>query len=153
MPFGQTNAPIVFMDLMNQMFQPYLDQFTIAFVHDILIYSRSRVDSEAHLRITLQTLQEHRLYTKLSKCEFCPSKVVYLGHVMSGLGIVVDLGKVEVVLRSKCRTTAMEIQSFLCLAGYYKRFIQGFSSIVVLLTQLTRKGERFVQTEACEQSL
>ena len=69
MPFGLTNAPAAFMDLMNRVFQPYLDQFVIVFVDDILIYSMYRQEHEGHLRTALQTLWAHRLDAKLSKCE------------------------------------------------------------------------------------
>src|SRR3954464_3378433 len=70
MPFGLTNAPAVFMDLMHRIFQPYLDQFVVVFVDDILIYSRSEEEHEGHLRAVLQLLRDHRLYAKFSKCEF-----------------------------------------------------------------------------------
>ena len=70
MPFGLTNALAAFMDLMHRMFQPYLDQFLIVFVDDILIYSQSEWEHEYHLRIVLQLLRDHQLYTKFSKCEF-----------------------------------------------------------------------------------
>ena len=68
MPFGLTNAPVTFMDLMHNVFEPYLDQFAVVFVDDILIYSQSEEEHEDHLRIVLQTLKEHRLYVKFSKC-------------------------------------------------------------------------------------
>ena len=70
MPFGLTNALAAFMDLMHRMFQPYLDQFVVVFVDDILIYSQSEWEHEYHLRIVLQLLRDHQLYTKFSKCEF-----------------------------------------------------------------------------------
>ena len=124
----------------------------IVFVDDILVYSRSREEHEAHLRTVLQTLWAHRLYAKLSKCEFWLSQVVFLGHVVSPAGIAVDPAKVEAVLRWERPTTATEIRSFLGLAGYYRRFIQGFSSLAAPLTRLTRKEERFVWTEDCERS-
>ena len=85
MPFGLTNAPAAFMDLMNRIFHLYLDQFIIVFVDDILIYSSSEAEHEHHLRIALQTLREHRLYAKFSKCEFWMSEVNFLGHVVSGI--------------------------------------------------------------------
>ena len=71
MPFGLTNAPTAFMDLMHRVFQPYLDQFIVIFVDDILISSKSKEEHEAHLRIVLQALRDHKLYAKFSKCEFC----------------------------------------------------------------------------------
>ena len=70
MPFGLTNAPAAFMDLMNRVFQPYLDQFGVVFVDDILIYSQSEVEHKDHLRIVLQLLRDHQLYAKFSKCDF-----------------------------------------------------------------------------------
>ena len=86
MPFGLTNAPAAFMDLMNRIFRPYLDQFVIVFIDDILIYSGSGEEHAEHLRIILQTLREHRLYAKLSKCPFWLDSVAFLGHIVSAEG-------------------------------------------------------------------
>ena len=98
MPFGLTNAPAAFMDLMHRIFQPYLDQFVIVFVDDILIYSQSEWEHEYHLRIVLQLLRDHQLYAKFSKCEFWLTEVRFLGHVVSASGVLVDLDKVEAVM-------------------------------------------------------
>ena len=98
MPFGLTNAPEAFMDLMHRIFQSYLDQFVIVFVDDILIYSQSEWEHEYHLRIILLLLRDHQLYAKFSKCEFWLTEVRFLGHVVSSLGVSVDLEKVEVVM-------------------------------------------------------
>ena len=70
MPFGLTNAPAAFMDLMHRVFQPYLDQSVVVFMDDILIYSQSEWEHEYHLKIVLQLLRDHQMYTKFSKCEF-----------------------------------------------------------------------------------
>ena len=75
MPFGLTNAPAAFMDLMHRIFQPYLDQFVVVFVDDILIYSQSEWEHEYHVRIVLQLLRDHQLYAKFSKCEFWLTEV------------------------------------------------------------------------------
>jgi hypothetical protein len=83
MPFGLTNAPAVFMDYMNQIFQPYLDQFVVIFIDDILIYSKDHQEHAEHLRIVLKILREKQLYAKFSKCEFWLSEVKFLGHVIS----------------------------------------------------------------------
>jgi len=99
MPFGLTNAPTMFMDLMNQVFQPYLNQYVVVFIDDILVYSNSHLEHEQHLRVVLQTLRENQLYAKLDKCEFWLQKVVFLGHVISTEGILVDPRKVEAVLK------------------------------------------------------
>ena len=68
MSFGLTNAPTAFMDLMNRLFQPYLDRFIIVFIDDILVYLGSSKEHSEHLRIVLRTLRERQLYAKLSKC-------------------------------------------------------------------------------------
>ncbi|KAI4295098.1 hypothetical protein MLD38_040632 [Melastoma candidum] len=150
MPFGVTNAPAVFMGLMNQVFRPYLDQFVIVFIDDILVYSKSKDEHKEHLTIVLKTLRENKLYAKLSKCEFWLEKVAFLGHVISATGIEVDPTKVEAVEKWPRPTTISEIRSFLGLAGYYRRFVEGFSKIVTPMTKLLRKDIRFEWTDDCE---
>ena len=98
MPFGLTNAPEAFMDLMNRVFQPYLDQFVVVFVDDNLIYSQSEVELEDHLRIVLHLLRDHQLYAKFSKCEFWLTEVGFLEHVVSASVVSVDPRKVEVMM-------------------------------------------------------
>jgi len=70
MPFGLTNGPVAFMDLMNRVFKPYLDQFGVVFIDDILVYLKTPEDLTHHLRIILETLRKNELYAKLTKCEF-----------------------------------------------------------------------------------
>ncbi|GAU40284.1 hypothetical protein TSUD_60750 [Trifolium subterraneum] len=152
MPFGLTNAPAVFMDYMNRIFQPYLDKFVVIFIDDILIYSKDPQEHAEHLRIVLNILREKQLYAKFSKCEFTLSEVKFLGHVISQGGVSVDPSKVEAVLNWERPRTVSEIRSFLGLAGYYRRFILGFSEIALPLTRLTRKGAAFVWDELCENS-
>ena len=94
MPFSLTNAPTTFMDLMHRVFQPYLDQFIVVFVGNILIYSQSEEEHEDHLRIVLQALREHLLYAKFSKCEFWLTEVRFLGHVVLASGVLADSEKV-----------------------------------------------------------
>jgi hypothetical protein len=127
MPFGLMNAPTHFMYLMNSMFMPELDQFVVVFIDDILMHSKSSEEHEDHLRIVLQRLREHQLNVKFSKCEFWIKEVSFLGHVVSLEGITVDPRKVKEVLEWKPPMTVSEVQSFLGLAGYYRRFIPNFS--------------------------
>ena len=94
MPFGLTNAPAAFMDLMNRIFRPYLDRFVVVFIDDILIYSKNKEEHGEHLRIVLQTLRDHQLYAKFTKCQFWLSEVDFLGHVISVEGVRVDASKV-----------------------------------------------------------
>ena len=132
MPFDLTNAPAVFMDLMNKVFRPYIDQFVIIFIDDILIYSKSTEEYGQHLRIALQTLRDNKLVTKFSKCEFFLEEVRFLGHIVLREGISVDSAKVDVVL-DWCRpNNASEIRSFLGLAEYYRRFIEDYSATHLL---------------------
>ena len=127
MPFGLTNAPATFMDLMHRVFQPYLDQFVVVFVDDILIYSQPKEEHEDHLRIVLQALKEHQLYVKYSKCEFWLTEMRFLGHVVSISGVSVDPEKVEAIMSWERPKSVFEIRSFLGLVGYYRRFIEDFS--------------------------
>ena len=87
MSFRLTNAPGAFMDFMNRVFRPFLDWFVIVFIDDILVYSRSEEEHALHLRLVLQTLREHQLYAKFSKCEFWLDQVAFLGHMVSKDGI------------------------------------------------------------------
>jgi len=152
LPFGLTNAPALFMDLMNRVFQPYLDKFVVVFIDDILVYSKSYEEHEQHLRQALQTLRSRQLYAKLDKYDFWLKDVTFLGHVVSSKGIFVDPQKVEAILRWERPTTITEIRSFLGLAGYYRRFIEGFSTIATLLTRLTRKNIRWEWSKECDES-
>ncbi|KAL5579093.1 hypothetical protein UlMin_011535 [Ulmus minor] len=131
------------MDLMNQIFKEYLDQFVIVFIDDILIYSRSKEEHERHLRMVLQTLREKKLFAKFKKCEFWLENVSFLGHIISKEGIAVDPGKIEAIKSWPTPTNVKEVRSFLGLAGYYQRFVEGFSKISSPLTQLTRKNVKF----------
>jgi hypothetical protein len=152
MPFGLTNAPAYFMNLMNKVFMEELDQFVVVFIDDILVYSRSAEEHEQHLRVVLGKLRSHQLYAKFSKCEFWLQKVSFLGHVLTAEGVAVDPEKVTAVSEWKQPTSVLEIRSFLGLAGYYRRFIEGFSRIARPMTELLKKDKKFVWTEACERS-
>ncbi|GJZ82034.1 putative reverse transcriptase domain-containing protein [Tanacetum coccineum] len=123
MPFGLTNALAIFMDLMNRVCRPMLDKSVIVFIDDILVYSKSKEEHEAHLREVLETLRKERLYAKFAKCEFWLQEIQFLGHVVNSKG----------------------------LAGYYRRFIQYFSKIASSLTKLTKKNDPFVLGEEHEE--
>nr|GEU52704.1 reverse transcriptase domain-containing protein [Tanacetum cinerariifolium] len=113
MPFALTNAPAVFIDLMNRVCRPYHDKFVIVFIDDILIYSKTQEEHVEHLRLVLELLKKEKLYAKFSKCEFWLREVQFLGHVINGL------------------------------ARYYHRFIVNFSKIAKSLIILTQKCKTF----------
>ncbi|GJV12188.1 putative reverse transcriptase domain-containing protein [Tanacetum coccineum] len=150
MPFGLTNAPAIFMDLMNRVCKPYLDRFVIVFIDDILIYSKSRKEHEGHLKLILNLLKKEELYAKFSKCEFWLSKVQFHGHVIDSEGIHVDPGKIEAIKDRASPKTLTEIRQFIGLAGYYRRFIEGFSKIARPMTKLTQKSVKFEWREKAE---
>ncbi|GJY04366.1 putative reverse transcriptase domain-containing protein [Tanacetum coccineum] len=127
MPFGLTNAPAVFMDLMNRVCKPYLDRFVIVFIDDILIYSKSRKEHEGHLKLILKLLKEEEFE-----------------------GIHVDPAKIEAIKDWASPKTPTEIRQFLGLAGYYRRFIEGFSKIARPMTKLTQKSVKFDWGEKAE---
>ncbi|GJZ71541.1 putative reverse transcriptase domain-containing protein [Tanacetum coccineum] len=144
MPFGLTNAPAVFMDLMNRVFHEFLDKFVIVFIDDILVFSKSKEEHEAHLRTVLQILRQEKLYAKFSKCEFWLSKVAFLDHIVSAEGITMDPANVEAITKWPRPTSVTEVRSFLGL--------EGFSRLALPLTKLMRKGEKFVWNEEQEKS-
>jgi hypothetical protein len=129
LPFGLTNFLALFIDLMNRVFQSYLDKYVVVFIDDILVSSNSFKEHERHLRQVLQTLRNHQLYAKLNKCEFSLERVMLVGHVIYVESVFVVPQKVEAVLKWERLTLVIKIRSFLGLAGYYRRFIEGFSMI------------------------
>jgi hypothetical protein len=139
MSFGLTNAPAYFMYLMNSVFMMELDKFVVVFIDDILIYSKSEKEHTKHLRVVL--------YAKFSKCEFWLKSVKFLGHTISHDGISVDPRKVQEVMDWKAPKSVHQIRSFLGLAGYYRRFISDFSRIAKPMTELLKKGVKFVWSE------
>jgi len=152
MSFGLTNASAYFMNLMNKVFMNELDKFVIVFIDDILIYSKCVQEHEQHLRVVLEKLRANKLYVKFSKCEFWLEKVAFLGHILTAEGVAVDPEKVEAVSNWQQPTNVSEIRSFLGLAGYYRRFIEGFSRIARPMMELLKKEKKFVWTESCERS-
>jgi hypothetical protein len=129
-----------------------LDKFVVVFIDDILIYSKNEREHDEHLRIVLQHLRDHKLYAKFSKCEFLLDSVKFLEHTISKEGIFVDPSKVQEVMDWKPPKSVHQIRSFLGLAGYYHRFILDFSRIAKHMTELLKKGVKFVWSEACEKA-
>jgi hypothetical protein len=152
MSFGLTNAPAYFLNLMNKVFMEYLYRFIVVFIDDILIYSKNDSDHEEHLQMVLQKLWDNQLYAKFSKCEFWFDEVPFLGHIISNGGISVDPAKVREIVAWKIPSSVTQIQSFLGLAGYYERFIEGFSKIAKPMTALLEKGKEFNWSWQCQDS-
>ena len=142
----------VFMETMNRVFHNYLDQFTIVFIDDILIYSKMPEDHEKHLWKALERFRREQLYAKLEKCEFWLDNMSFLGHMISEEGVAVDPEKVKAVMEWSRPISVFEVWSFFGLAGYYRRFIEGFSKLSAPLTALIKKNACYVWTDKCEHS-
>ena len=123
-PFGLTNAPATFMCLMNNVFIRYLDKFVLVFLDLILVYSMNEEEHEEHLRLTLQLLQEHQLYAKLSKCDFYRDRFQYLDYIISEEGISMDSEKIEAIMNWPTPRNVIDVRSFMGLARYYRRFMK-----------------------------
>ncbi|GKE44499.1 putative reverse transcriptase domain-containing protein, partial [Tanacetum coccineum] len=143
MSFGLTNTPAVFIDLMNRVCKPYLDKFVIVIINDILIYSKRKQEHEEHLKLILELLKKDELYAKFSKCEFWIPKVQFLGLVIDSQCIHVDPAKIKSIKDWASPKSPTEIRQFLGLAGYHRRFIEGFSKITKSMTKLTQKKVKF----------
>jgi len=136
-PFGLTNAPAVFMNLMNDVFQEYLDDFIFVHLDDILVYSENLDDHLRHLRLALDKLRLHMLYAKLSECQFAETTVDYLGHVISADGFSMENEKVNAIRTWNTPQSKKDLQSFLGIVNFYRRFIRDMAEIAVPLTRLT----------------
>ena len=127
-----------------------MDRFVIVFINDILVYPGIPEEHSNHLRTVLQTLRERQLYAKLSKYHFWLERVAFLGHVISAEGVSMDPQKIEVVVSWKLLKNVSKVKSFLGLAGYYRKFVEGFFRIEAPLTKLTRKDVKYDWVDACQ---
>ncbi|XP_073119653.1 uncharacterized protein [Henckelia pumila] len=115
-------------------------------------YALGREEHSQHLKIVLEVLRERKLFAKFEKCEFWLDRVEFLGHIIFKSGVEVDPSKVQAVKEWSIPRNSSEIRSFLGLAGYYRKFIKGFSSILVPLTALTKKNAKFIWKPECQKS-
>ncbi|WVZ57651.1 hypothetical protein U9M48_008011 [Paspalum notatum var. saurae] len=143
MPFGLTNAPSTFMRLMNEVLRPFVGLFVVVYFDDILIYSKTMEEHLEHLSVVFDALRTARLFGNMEICTFCTQCVSFIGYVVTPQGIEVDSSKIDAIRDWPTPTTVAQIQSFLGLAGFYRRFVRDFSSIAAPLHELTKKGVPF----------
>ena len=144
MPFGLMNAPATFQFFINDIFSDVLDKFVFSYLDDVLIFSKTKEEHIQHVKTVLNILLENHLYCKLKKCEFFKSSVKFLGYNISADGISMCEDKVEAILNWPTPKSVKEIQQFLGLANFYRRFISNFSKLVQPLTALTKKDTPFL---------
>ena len=142
MPFDLTNVLTTFCNLMNDVFYEFVDPLVVVYLNDIIIYSESLEDHLEHLRKVLSKLRELQLYVKKEKCEFAQQEILFLGRKVNKGLMMIDERKVQAILYWPPPSKVAELQSFLGLANYYRKFIQGYSKKVAPLTDLLKKDKK-----------
>ena len=153
MPFGLTNAPATFMTLMDGVLRPYLGKFVVVFLDDILIFNKTEEEHIEHLRLVFEKLRTQALYAKQSKCDFFKNEIHYLGHVISYASIKMDKDKVDAILIWPHPTMVEELQIFLGMSGFYRKYVRDYAKLLIPMTnQLKKQGKSFNWGESQEQS-
>ena len=137
---------------MNEVFGPYLGKFVLVYLDDILIFSRSQEEHREHLQLVMDLLRKHKLYAKLSKCEFEKPELQFLGFVISGDSVKMDPKKTAVVKDWPVPGDVGQLRSFLGMANYFRRFVKGYSNLVRPLNFLLRKTSEWKWTESCQEA-
>ena len=148
LPMGLCNAPGTFMQLMNETFRDALDRFVLAFLDDILVFSKTREEHVKHVREVLTRLRKQKLYAKLSKCEFFQNQVGFLGHQIGANGLSVSQDKIDAVRDWPPCKNETEVRSFLGFANFYRRFVKNYSLLALPLSELTKNDVKFVWADA-----
>ncbi|KAA0060093.1 uncharacterized protein E6C27_scaffold39G00090 [Cucumis melo var. makuwa] len=150
MPFGLTNAPATFCTLINQVFHEYLDKFVVVYLDDIVVYSTTMEEHRDHLQKVFQKLKENQLYVKREKCSFAQEWINFLGHVIECGRIGMEEGKIVAIRDWTMPKSVSELRSFLGLANYYRRFVEGFSKRASPLTELLKKDVHWNWDPECQ---
>jgi len=150
MPFGLTNAPATFCTLMNQVFHEYLDQFVVVYLDDIVVYSPTLEEHKVHLKLVFDKLRQNQLYVKKEKCAFAQKSIIFLGHVIEHGKIRMDSDKLKAIQEWRVPASVAELHSFLGLANYYRRFVEGFSRRAAPLTELLKKDTAWQWSDECQ---
>ena len=152
MPFGLTNAPATFQRFIFSVLEEYLDIFVVAYLDDILVFSKTLEDHVKHNKLVLSKLRDAKVTLKLKKCEFHVQETGFLGYRISLDGLGMEEDKVKSILEWPTPKNVKEVQQFLGLANYYRKIIDGYAGIATGLYRFTKKGQAFQWDEAAEKS-
>lgn len=147
--FGLTNAPSAFQALMNDMFREYLGKFVLAYLDDILIFSRTHDEHIQHIKIVLDILKANKLTVAIEKCDFFKKELFYLGFIITDKGIQVDPAKITAIQKFPAPTDVSALRSFLGMTGFFRKFIKNYAALTFSLTDLLKKDKPFLWTEEC----
>uniref|UniRef100_A0A674PBR8 Gypsy retrotransposon integrase-like protein 1 n=1 Tax=Takifugu rubripes TaxID=31033 RepID=A0A674PBR8_TAKRU len=150
MPFGLSNAPAVFQELVNDVLRDMINVFVVIYLDDILIFSRTMEEHHQHVRLVLQRLLENRLFIKAEKCVFHSASVGYLGYIVEEGRVRADPAKIQAVVEWPRPTDRTQLRRFLGFAGFIRRFIKGFSQVAAPLSALTSTSRPFTWTPEAE---
>jgi hypothetical protein len=142
MPFGLCNAPSTFMRMMHDILRPLIDTCVIVFLDDILIYSPAMEQHYKDVSAVFDLLKQHKLYVKMSKCEFFKHELEFLGHIVGKGSVKMCPDKLDAIRTWPVPTNIHDLRSFLGMCGYYRKFVKGFSDIATPLFDLTKKDQR-----------
>ncbi|GBG77101.1 hypothetical protein CBR_g23426 [Chara braunii] len=149
-PFGLCNAPGTFQTEMHRIFRPYLDKFMVVYLDDILVFSRTAREHVEHLALVLQSLRDSQYKINREKSSFGVPSVIYLGHVISGDGLTLEVAKIDAIQEWPQPQTVRDVRSFMGLASYYRKFVRNFSAVAAPLTNLTKKDTPFLWSLPCQ---
>ena len=152
MPFGLCNAPATFCTLMNDVLRPYLDTFVVVYLDDIVIFSDNMEDHKRHLALVFEALKKNQLYLKKSKCMFAQTEIPFLGHIVGPGYIRMEPSRIKAIEEWAEPKNVHEMRIFLGMTNYERKFVEGYSKITAPLTDLLKKGKRWIWTESCREA-
>jgi transposase InsO family protein len=150
MPFGLANAPAYFQRFVDETFRDMIGKFVVIYLDDFLIYSQDEASHQMHVMAVLQRLRENHLFGKLEKCQFDVPSVKFLGFNISSEGFSCDETKIQSITEWPTPKSKRDVEVFLGLTNYLRKFVDGFSKIAIPLQHLTKKKAKFDWSEDCQ---
>lgn len=152
MPFGLCNAPATFQRLMEVVLRDLIGKCVYVYMDDICVFSHTVKEHFDHLEMVFERIRGAKLKLRKEKCDFMSAEVKYLGHILTTNGLMPQKDKIEAIASYKTPKTVKQLQSFLGLASYYRKFIKDFSKIASPLFRSTEKGKKFIWNQEQQQA-